>query len=326
MAIKTNISWCDSSVNLMMGCQGCELWNPKAGVRQCYAGVLTERYAGRKGWPLSFDQPALFLDRLDEALRWPDLSGKERPDKPWLNGQPRIIFVNDMGDTFTSGLPLDWLAPVLKRMEDSPHQYLFLTKRSRRMADFFGDQELPGNIWPGVTVTGRGSEARIRDLARIESTRRWVSFEPLLSELSADVLYGGSWRCGQCGYLGDRNPPDFFCGSCRGNYPWPDTEGMCPVCGGYEDIYSTCPMCKDAVDYCPTGINVDETVPFWCVVGGESGANHRPMKKDWLIHLMAFCKDVELPIFVKQDSGPRPGLQGRIADSLWVKQFPDLRS
>lgn len=30
-----------------------------------------------------------------------------------------------------------------------------------------------------------------------------------------------------------------------------------------------------------------------------------------------------MPVFVKQDSGPRPGMQGRIPDELWaLKQFP----
>lgn len=44
---ETLIGWCDSSVNGEMGCDGCELWNPAAGVRICYAGLLTERRTQR---------------------------------------------------------------------------------------------------------------------------------------------------------------------------------------------------------------------------------------------------------------------------------------
>src|SRR5262245_31262275 len=143
MPATTPIAWCDSTVNLMMGCDGCELWNPAAGVRHCYAGALTGRHAGRKGWPDAFDRPALFPHRLDEALRWPDLTGKPRPGKPWLDGLPRLLFLNDMGDTFTEGLALDWLAPHLPRMAASPHQWLLLTKRPRRMAEFSRSHPLP---------------------------------------------------------------------------------------------------------------------------------------------------------------------------------------
>jgi len=105
MPKDTNIHWCDSSVNLMMGCDGCELW--REGSRHCYAGTLTLRHAGRKGWPESFDRPRLFPERLAGALRWPDLTGTARPGKPWLDGLPRVVFVNDMGDTFTESLPPD---------------------------------------------------------------------------------------------------------------------------------------------------------------------------------------------------------------------------
>jgi hypothetical protein len=73
----TPIQWCDSAVNLMMGCDGCELWGPARGVRHCYAGALHRRFAGRsKGWPESFDRPALFTGKLGEALRWRDLRGR----------------------------------------------------------------------------------------------------------------------------------------------------------------------------------------------------------------------------------------------------------
>src|SRR5262245_59453657 len=105
MAKAAAIEWCDSSVNLEMGCDGCELWNPKE--RACYAGHLTEKWAGKPGFPEAFDKPRLFPERLAPALRWRDLTGTNRPDKPWLDNLPRIIFLDDMGDTFTESLPLD---------------------------------------------------------------------------------------------------------------------------------------------------------------------------------------------------------------------------
>ena len=35
MARHTKIQWCDSTVNPVMGCAGCELWNTKTGNFSC---------------------------------------------------------------------------------------------------------------------------------------------------------------------------------------------------------------------------------------------------------------------------------------------------
>lgn len=32
---------------------------------------------------------------------------------------------------------------------------------------------------------------------------------------------------------------------------------------------------------------------------------------------------VKVPVWVKQDSGPRPGQQGRITDRFWIQQRPE---
>jgi len=187
MSKETSIEWSDSSLNLMMGCDGCELWNPAKGVKHCYAGTLTDRYAGHStGYPAAFDKPKLFLERLKPALKWGDLAGKDRPDKPWLNGSPRAIFLNDMGDTFTESLPLDWLAPLLPAMADSPHLWLLLTKRARRMLQFTEKHPLPSNVWPGVSVTTQPTARRIWDLLAIKSGGvKWISVEPLLGPVDA---------------------------------------------------------------------------------------------------------------------------------------------
>lgn len=200
MARETDIEWCDSTLNLQMGCDGCELWT--ANTRHCYAGTLTERYGGRPGWPESFDKPALFLDRLDAALRWPDLTGTKRPDKPWLDGCPRMVFLNDMGDTFTESLHLDWLAPLLPRLADSPHVWMLLTKRARRMHDFSHAHPLPPNVWPGVSVTTARTLPRVGVLTQVRGGGvKWVSAEPLLEAVNLDgvawppkaLREGGGW-------------------------------------------------------------------------------------------------------------------------------------
>jgi protein gp37 len=191
MGLHTDIQWCDSSLNLEMGCDGCELWNPKAGVRRCYAGIMTEKWAGTRGWPKAFDRPKLFVERLPEALRWRDLRGVPRPKKPWIpTPLPRLIFVNDMGDSFSESLPLDWLAPHLEALAASRHIYILLTKRPRRMADFFSRHRVPTNVWLCTSITNNASLKRVEPLLDIDAPVRGLSVEPLWEELHLDEVKG----------------------------------------------------------------------------------------------------------------------------------------
>jgi protein gp37 len=64
----------------------------------------------------------------------------------------------------------------------------------------------------------------------------------------------------------------------------------------------------------------------WVIIGGESGPKARPMDIGWLRSIVEQCNRVGVPVFVKQDSGRRPGQQGRIPDALWtLKQLPDIQ-
>lgn len=45
MSANTTIQWCDSTVNPVQGCDGCELW--AANRRSCYAGRIHSRFAGK---------------------------------------------------------------------------------------------------------------------------------------------------------------------------------------------------------------------------------------------------------------------------------------
>src|SRR5262249_43278041 len=60
----------------------------------------------------------------------------------------------------------------------------------------------------------------------------------------------------------------------------------------------------------------------WYIVGGESGPIRRPMDLAWLEELLRGCRKHGAAVFVKQDSGRRPGMHGRIPAALWVQEFP----
>lgn len=187
----TAIEYCDSTNNAEIGCMGCELWSADGKIRTCYAGQLVSRYAGTSsGYPAAFDKPQLFLKRLIESAKWPDLRGKDRPGKPWLNGLPRFIFLNDLGDTFTEGLPHDWLGlPSNELAGCSPLQVLaqhkaiimLLTKRATQMRQFFERYECPHNFIVMTSITGPDTLNRVRELLKIKGARwRGLSAEPLI--------------------------------------------------------------------------------------------------------------------------------------------------
>lgn len=68
---------------------------------------------------------------------------------------------------------------------------------------------------------------------------------------------------------------------------------------------------------------LDEWVwPDGVVIGGESGAGHRTMPLQEALCLARQFQDAGVSVYVKQDSGPRPGMQGRIPDDVWaLKQW-----
>lgn len=138
MSIATKIQWCDSTCNPTMGCEGCELWT--GDVKKCYAGTLHVRFGGTStGYADTFEDVTLFPGRMEEASRWADLTGTDRPDKPWLNGYPRLIFVSDMSDSMSSSVGFDYLEEeVVDNVAStlgSRHQWSWLTKRPERMEE-----------------------------------------------------------------------------------------------------------------------------------------------------------------------------------------------
>ncbi len=188
MSAKTKIQWCDSTVNPTMGCDGCELWTST--VKKCYAGALHTRFGGSTtGYSPTFDQLTFWPGRMTEAAAWSDLNGTKRKDKPWLDGLPRLIFVSDMSDALSTAVSFDFLEEQVVRVASSTegqcHQWLWLTKRPERMAQFADELkvkrvEWPSNLWAGTSITTQATTARIKHLLRVgdANTIRFLSVEP----------------------------------------------------------------------------------------------------------------------------------------------------
>jgi protein gp37 len=55
----------------------------------------------------------------------------------------------------------------------------------------------------------------------------------------------------------------------------------------------------------------------WVIVGGESGTHHRPMEVAWAESIRDQCLAAGVPLYVKQDSAWKDGMQGGLPDDLW---------
>lgn len=278
MAEKTPIEWCDSAVNPVMGCDGCELWSPVQGVQHCYAGQLHKIRAGRPGYADRFEEPKLFAGRLSKAARWSDLAGRARSDKPWLGTAPRHIFISDMGDALSRSVPFDFLLAEIicaaKSPEGSRHRWLWLTKRPERMRQFAAwlkDRGImwPENLWAGTSVTSNQHLKRIRHLLRVPAPGHFVSCEPLLSRLNIER------------YL-------------RPEFSFPQADGSTHHHTQVEYMDCQSKDCKH------TSKTLHRPALSWVIAGGESGKGARPCALEWLEDLAKDCAAAKVPFFCKQ--------------------------
>jgi protein gp37 len=60
----------------------------------------------------------------------------------------------------------------------------------------------------------------------------------------------------------------------------------------------------------------------WMIVGGESGAGARPMKREWVLALREQCRSSRVPFFFKQWGGVRKSSFGRKLDGRTYDEYP----
>jgi len=143
----------------------------------------------------TFEQITRFEGRGVESAQWKDLLGKVDPDRPWIDGLPRLIFVSDMGDAFSRRTDFPYIKneviePVISDL-GRRHLWLWLTKRPELMVEFA--EELggfPDNICAMTTLTGPGPEnlKRLDDLRRVKASVRGLSVEPLWERIPPKQL------------------------------------------------------------------------------------------------------------------------------------------
>ena len=266
-----------------------ETWNPVTGCshvsdgcRNCYAEGIAKRFSGTGSFPVF--KPWTAPNAAHNVVLHP-----ERLDAPLHWRKPRRVFVNSMSDLFHELVPEEFIDRVFAVMALTPqHTYQVLSKRPERMRAYFA--------WD--------REAAV-----------------------SDVLYASKWPM----------KPEVFIAAGRdrvqGGWPLPNVWlGVSAEDQRTADkripVLLDTPAVVRFVSAEPllAAINLrlgaSEPSLGWVIVGAESGPRARPCELRWIEGIVSQCRAAGTPVFVKQDSGPRPGQQGRIPDELWIREWP----
>ena len=171
---NTKIEWTDKTWNPITGCT-----KVSPGCDNCYAIKIAQRLAGRCGYPANepFRPGTVHADKMDAPLHWK---------------KPQKIFVCSMGDLFHDEVSFYLVHEVMITICKTPHHvYQILTKRPRRMSDYFSTYRPPSYVWLGVTVCNQAEvDEKIPVLLQIPATVRFVSVEPMLEAIDLRL----DWR------------------------------------------------------------------------------------------------------------------------------------
>jgi len=195
MAHGSSIEWTEATWNPVVGCT-----KVSSGCANCYAERMSNRLAAMARSDVSRGRDpgrkSSYLHVIDDRGRWNNsvflVDGALDAPKHWRS--PRVIFVNSMSDLFHEDVPADFIASAFEVMQHCPqHTFQVLTKRPERARDLADDLPWPGNVWLGTSVEDRSVIGRIRQLAEVPASVRFLSVEPLLGPLPGLHLAGVDW-------------------------------------------------------------------------------------------------------------------------------------
>jgi protein gp37 len=171
----TKIEWTEATWNPSIGCS-----KVTAGCRHCYAETMARRLQamGVAGYEDGFE-----FKILPERLHQPESIKK-----------PTKFFVNSMSDLFHEKMPFTFLDEIFEVITKTPqHHYQILTKREKRLQEYFSSRKSPENVWLGVTVEHESTKHRIDVLRNINAKIRFISMEPLIGDVGQLDLNGIHW-------------------------------------------------------------------------------------------------------------------------------------
>lgn len=171
----SKIEWTEQTWNPSTGCT-----KVSEGCTNCYAENMAKRLKamGANGYENGFVF-TLMPERLEQPLKI------KKPTK---------FFVNSMSDIFHEKMPFSYIDSIFEVIRKTPqHTYQLLTKREKLMAEYLKNKDLPRNVWLGVTVESKLTKYRIDYLRKINASIKFLSMEPLLSDVGELNLENIDW-------------------------------------------------------------------------------------------------------------------------------------
>ena len=172
---KTKIEWTQVTWNPITGCS-----KVSEGCKNCYAERMSKRLKSMKNkrYINGFDV-TIHKDLFEEPLKWKS---------------SKIVFVNSMSDIFHELIPDEVILELFKIMNKAKiHIFQVLTKRPERLKKLANKISWTDNIWMGVTVENQKNTNRIDILRQTNAHIKFISFEPLLEEISNLNLENIDW-------------------------------------------------------------------------------------------------------------------------------------
>ena len=210
----TKIEWADETVNPFTGCS-----KASPGCDNCYAVKMAWRLSHNPNPDIS-DKYRGTVEKKDGKIRWTGQINQDLQcmEQLFKGKKGKTIFVGSMGDIAHPNVNFDLFTRIMDRCysvnnhrihnsgnKKEAHTFLFLTKRPDRFAGlwemYFKSQMLKDDWddWPSlplhdpvystfhIGITAENKEQanrRIPILLQIPASKRFVSIEPMLSEIS----------------------------------------------------------------------------------------------------------------------------------------------
>lgn len=184
------------------------------------------------------------------------------------------VFCASLADVFDNEVPAEWRADLFHLIEQTPHlDWLLVTKRVGNVRQMIPDRwsvRMPLNLWLGITVANQAEADRdIPKLLSLKVAVRFLSMEPLLGPVDLTRVQ------------------------------WPEKHKVDVLRGGAWDLPGWHGGFTNHSDM--------ETID-WIIVGGESGAQARPMHPQWVRDIHDQCAAAGVPFFFKQWGEWAPGV------------------
>lgn len=206
----------------------------------------------------------------------------ERLTLPLQWRKPKQIFVTSMSDLFLDVVTTAYCARVFATMALARH-HVFQVLTKR-----------PGRMRSLLTAPD------FQDLVRVEADRlaaAWPRLEP------------GPWQWPL---------PNVWAGVSVENERWAHVRLPLLAQTPAAVRFASCEPLLGPVDLRPW---LDGGLD-WVIVGGESGAGHRPFDLDWARQIRDDCVDQQVSFFFKQVGGRTPKAGGRLLDGRTWDQMP----